>query len=178
VDVYAKCDIDYLQEQARSICDQHLIPRLNVIADEDGVGGGFVDNFKCRGFLNNGSPIQPPEVEWDKTKRVNYQNLKTQCAFHLAGRVNKRAIAIETKLHMDEIIEECEQVQEIESEGKIRINSKEDMKDNLGRSPDMFDMLFMRSWFDLAGISGMIQEEYEPTIIKFETDKWGRAKIK
>lgn len=171
--VFPKCDIDFLQQQARSVCDEHIIMRANVLADEDGVGGGFVDNFKCRGFLNNSSPIQPPELEFDKTKRVNYQNLKTQCIFELAKKVNGRQIAIEDRRYMDDIIQECEQIKEVASEGKLRVTPKEEIRESIGRSPDLFDSLLMRCWYDIA-VEG---KSFEPVILKFTTDRWGRKQV-
>jgi hypothetical protein len=171
--VFPKCDIDFLQEQARSICDKHIIPRRNVIADEDGVGGGFVDNFKCKGFLNNASAIQPPEAGYDVTKKVNFANLKTQCAFLLADKVNQRLIACKDKKHMDDIIEELGQIQEKDNptEGKIKLVSKDEVRSSLGRSPDIGDTFVMRSYFDLKSTS------FEAPEIKFCFDKWGRAKM-
>jgi len=47
---------------------KYSIPVSEIIVDEDGIGGGVVDNLRCKGFLNN-----------DKPSNGNYQNLKSKC---------------------------------------------------------------------------------------------------
>lgn len=163
VQSYPKCDIDMLQEVARSLCDKHRIPRSRVIADEDGVGGGFVDNFKCKGFINNSSCIQPD----DKTKRVNYASLKSQCYFLLAVKVNKRGIGIEKTEYEEYIKEELEQVKQkdLDKDRPLAIVGKDEVKKNLGRSPDFSDALMMRMWFDLQPPEeGTTYDDYEKSV--------------
>ena len=120
------------------------IPLLNVICDEDGVGGGVVDILGCHGFVNNSRAVGGK----------NYANLKTQCYFALAERCNKNGLYVYTgdaKLK-EMITQELEQVKQdkIDQDGKIYIVSKDQVKDKLGRSPDYSDMLMMREWFELA----------------------------
>jgi hypothetical protein len=113
--------------------------------------GGFVDNFKCKGFVNNSSCIQPYEAAYDPAKKLNYANLKTQCYFLLADMVNSHRIGIDGDKWAEYVKEELEQVKidrEI-IEGKIKLVSKEEIKENIGRSPDFADALMMRSYFDL-----------------------------
>jgi phage terminase large subunit len=120
------------------------IPLNNVIADEDGVGGGLVDMLKCKGFLNNGRPL----------KDENYINLQSQCAFKLAERINANGIYIEGVEGKEQelIIEELEQLKQkdMDKDGKKAIVSKDQVKAILGRSPDYRDMLLMREWFELS----------------------------
>lgn len=124
------------------------IPLSNVIADEDGVGGGLVDMLKCKGFVNNSRPL-----EVTKGVTENYSNLQAQCAFRLAERINKNGIYIESKdtKEQQDIIEELEQLKQkdIDGDGKKAIVPKDDVKKLLGRSPDYRDMLLMRMWFDI-----------------------------
>lgn len=59
---------------------QYGVKNSDTLCDEDGVGGGVVDQLSCKGFVNNSSPILSDE---DKKLR-NYKNLKDQCYFELA----------------------------------------------------------------------------------------------
>jgi hypothetical protein len=65
--------------------------------------------------------------------------------------VNSHRIGIDGDKWAEYVKEELEQVKidrEI-IEGKIKLVSKEEIKENIGRSPDFADALMMRSYFDL-----------------------------
>lgn len=119
------------------------IPLQNVICDEDGVGGGVVDMLGCQGFVNNSKA----------RGKKNYANLKTQCYFALAERVNNSGlyVACEDPAVREMIVQELEQVKQdkIDQDGKIYIVSKDQVKERLGRSPDYSDALMMREYFEL-----------------------------
>lgn len=130
----------------------YKIPFSNIVIDEDGVGGGLVDFMKnVKGFVNNSSP-----VETQFTKQLhNYRNLKAQCYFLLAKKVNDAQIGCyqEIPIHFKNmIIEDLEQIAQKDidkSEQKLQIINKEEIKENLGRSPDFSDAIMMRGYFDL-----------------------------
>ena len=50
----------------------------------------------------------------------------------------------------EEIIRELEQLQtwKADSDGKLKLKPKEEIKMDIGRSPDWRDMFLMRAWFD------------------------------
>jgi phage terminase large subunit len=145
--VLSKIGVDETAKKIKDLATYHKVPISNIICDEDGVGGGVVDILKCKGFVNNSKPIK------EKGKDVQYQNLKTQCYFHLAEVIGKAEMHIEvSKLEIDQaIIEELEQVKrdKIDEDGKLQIISKDKIKAILGRSPDFSDMLMMRMWFKI-----------------------------
>ena len=86
-----KCRIDDLTSIVKNIQREYAVPNSNTIADEDGVGGGLVDNLRCVGFVNNSRPIeQRGEVK-------NYQNLRSQCYFKLADYVNENKIYLQNE---------------------------------------------------------------------------------
>jgi phage terminase large subunit len=121
------------------------IPLGNVIADEDGVGGGLVDMMRCKGFVNNSKAIGGE----------NYDNLQAQCAFKLSERINSNGIFFDCgdlKIQ-EELTEELEQLKQkdIDADGKKGIVGKDVVKSLIGRSPDYRDMLLMRMWFELKG---------------------------
>lgn len=136
-----------IQQAIKSLRVKHQIPLNNCIADEDGVGGGVVDNTGINGFVNNSKAL-------DHEGNNNYFNLQTQCAYKLAEQVNNNQLHFECDLpnkYIEEIIEDLEWLKSYkeDSEGKLRILPKEKIKEAIGRSPDWRDVLLMRKWFDL-----------------------------
>ena len=113
----------------------------HVLVDEDGVGGGVKDYLGCKGFVNNSSPL----------KGQNYANLKSQCYFVLANKINRGEISIDcdNEVIKNLIIEELEQVKrkDTDKDRKLAVISKDEVKDNIGRSPDFSDTLMMRMYF-------------------------------
>jgi len=131
----------------KDLSNQYGIPMSKVIADEDGVGGGVVDILKCKGFINNSKAL--PE----ERKLVEYRNLKSQCYFHLAEKVNDGEIFFSKPFtnYSEQIIEELEQVKrdKVDQDGKLSILPKDKVKEILGRSPDFSDALMMRMYFEI-----------------------------
>ncbi len=161
INIIPKGRITTQVEDIRNLKNEHRIPIRNIIADEDGVGGGFVDMFKCNGFVANSTPFQSEADKADKFK-PNYQNLKAQCADYLAKKVEKGEVGIDPTEWEAEIIEECEVLKrrDIDKEGKFKIITKEDQKEILGRSPDFLDTLIMRAWFEVCNIGGGETKDY------------------
>lgn len=139
----------------------------NVIVDEDGVGGGIVDFMKFKGFVNNARPLPSPNGPRDAKGNPipeNFDNLKSQCYFRLADRINKNGIYLECET--DEvkqlIIEELEQVKQksLDSDLKKGVIPKDKVKESLGRSPDFADTLMMREYFELRPAIGFRAAQY------------------
>lgn len=140
---YLKSEIPLIVETVRDMQQQHQVKLTNIIIDEDGVGGGAKDYLRCKGFVNNSRPINAE----------NYQNLKTQCYYKLADIINKGQLGVSIndvniKKH---IIEELEQVRakDMDKDNKLQIIPKEDVKLNIGRSPDYADAIMMRMYYNL-----------------------------
>jgi len=131
------------------------VRRSHIILDEDGVGGGVVDQISgCVGFINNSQAIQPDEAKRDKTKIVNYANLKTQCYFKLAQLSEEGKIGIDEPADINIkhlLIEELEQIKQknIDKDSKISLEDKEKIKEHIGRSPDIADALMFRMYFEI-----------------------------
>lgn len=139
---------DETQAKIEEIAAKRMVPRSQIVADEDGVGGGVVDNMKgIKGFINNSSQIKIPGIV------TNYRNLKSQCYFYLADYVDKAKIAIQSRDEQvrEWIIEELEQIKQknIDKDGAIEVIGKDAIKENIGRSPDFADMIMMRMLFEL-----------------------------
>lgn len=117
----------------------HNVKLSNVLVDEDGIGGGAVDYIRCKGFLNG-----------SKAVRDNYLNLKSDCYFKLGELITNNLITFEPT-HKDTIVKELEMVrrEKIDSDGKLRVTNKEDLKKRHGLSPDFADAIMMRSFYEL-----------------------------
>ena len=141
---FDKSRITDLQLAIQTFQSRYQIPNSRVVADEDGVGGGLIDNLRIIGFVNNSKAL----------KDENYQNLQTQCVYKMAEKVQNNLLWIKCDVSektKDEIIQELEQVKtyKMDTDGKLRLLPKEQIKQNIGRSPDYRDTLMMRALFDL-----------------------------
>lgn len=141
-----KSSITEIVDNIKRLANKHKVPLSNIIADEDGVGGGVVDVLKCKGFINNSKPMK------EDGSTVEYQNLKTQCYYKLASVISDNNLYIQTDDSeiKQSIIEELEQVKrdKIDQDGKLKILPKEKVKELIGRSPDFSDALMMRMYFE------------------------------
>lgn len=128
----------------RDLAIKRNVKRENIIVDEDGVGGGVKDLLQCVGFVNNKKVID----NW----KNNYANLKSQCEYKLAEFINDKKIAIICDVVLQEkITEELEQLKtwHIDNDKKLMTMPKDEIKKNIGRSPDYMDALKMRMYFEL-----------------------------
>jgi len=121
---------------------KHQIGINDILCDEDGVGGGIVDELHCKGFVNNSSPVN-----------ANYKNLKSECGYRLSELANN--IYIECDLpdaEIEMIKQELQMLKtfDVDNEGKLRILPKEKIKEIIGRSPDWLDIFIMRMYFEIS----------------------------
>ena len=131
---------------------EHNIPYSNITFDSDGIGGflrGKLENAKP---FNNGSPAIIEDGE-----KQNYKNLKTQCYYLLAKKINNNEIWIDIPDLPEEIkIKIMEDLQAVRrdsmEDGKLTILPKKKVKELIGRSPDFSDMMAMRMYFEICDI--------------------------
>jgi phage terminase large subunit len=130
---------------------KYKIPNRRAIADEDGVGGGVVDNCNIIGFTNNAKPIDE-KVSIGSKDKPNYQNLQTQCVYKLAEIINSHEMYISADLSETEKEQIKEELDTMEvdpaKQPVLACVSKKIIKENIGRSPDWRDMFMMRCYFD------------------------------
>lgn len=151
---YDKSKTTQIQDAINYLRTKYRIKKQNCIADDDGVGGGVVDNCEILGFNNNAKPINDE----------NYQNLQTQCAYKLADVINHSEFGIDCEVSEDEktdIINELQQLQTYkgDSDKKLRIKPKDLIKKDIGHSPDWRDVFLMRSYFDYKNIDALFNEQ-------------------
>lgn len=123
---------------------KYSIPMSRTIVDEDGVGGGCRDILNCHGFIANSKPIG----------LTNYANLKAQCTFLMAKLINERKVyePLNNVGLITRIRQEMDWVRElgIDSDGKRRVIPKLEVKEAIRRSPDDWDSIMMRGYFELG----------------------------
>lgn|SRR3990167_1008799 len=123
----------------KQIANQYEIPDNHVLIDEIGIGAGVVDRlheqeFSCVGFNSANKPVLRGIYEDD-----HYLNLRAQSYFHLASLLDKLWLPDDDKMMADLSTIKFQ----ILSNGKYKIASKEEIKKELGRSPDRADALVM-----------------------------------
>ena len=83
----------------------------------------------------------------------NYANLKTQCSYKISEMIVNRQIGevCDDSNVIKYVSEEMEQVKQkdIEKDGKIQLIGKDIVKQYIGRSPDEWDSIMMRYFFEL-----------------------------
>lgn len=158
---FQKQDTDRTKQQAKDYASAYQIPYSNIMVDEDGIGGAVVDGmFGVRGFVANSSPIPTftqitgkfSQLENFLIPKSNFSNLKSQCAFKLAELLNEHRIAFRVDNYRNEIIEDLSALlrhKKVDGDGKLAIKSKEDVKQDIGHSPDIGDTIIYRAWFEL-----------------------------
>ncbi len=138
-----KSDLTVVVDKAKDLQKQYGVSLSHIIADEDGVGGGVVDFLYCKGFVNGSRALNGE----------NFNNLKSQCGYHIAKKIVSREMGeVVTDSYVTEITsEEMEQVKQkdIDKDGKIALVSKDVVKKMIGRSPDEWDSIMMRYYFEL-----------------------------
>lgn len=165
--VYTYQGTDETVKKARLTAAEEEVAFSNILFDEDGIGGGCVDNMKgTKGFSGNSTPL----LVWDYIKRklapANFQNFRSQCYFKLSDMVNDHLISIkitkfETNIEgytleqaISDLYEELDAIKrKDDSDGsKQAVIPKSEMKEQLGRSPDFADVLMMLMYFELRDI--------------------------
>lgn len=165
--IYTKNSLTELVDAIELIRETYGIPKINVVVDDGGVGGGVTDIGNYNGFNGAKSPIECIN------ETTNYNNLKAQ-TFYFGGRlvnlglikINNRFTVdgqpqtkIKGKLIADMIFEELSVLKEVTTFGKKQVMSKDDMKKVIGRSPDFLDTIMMRAYLSLnQNIKPWLQE--------------------
>lgn len=142
-----------IQSLIQSLQTKYGIANSNVVVDSDGVGGGVVDSLKAVGFVNNATAFKE-EITDGKKDVPKYRNMQTQLLVYLAEEIiNKNRMNISAELSADQkerIKEDLDTIERIPDTTVVTLVDKAEIKQNIGRSPDYRDMIFMRAYFDFA----------------------------
>lgn len=143
---YTKLDTVEVSNVINELREKYNISLSNVIIDSDGVGGGVADQVRGVNFINNSSPLF----------NQNFSNLKSQCYVKLSELFKEKKISLNIidPTIMDTITQEllAVKLKNIDKDGKVAVQSKDEMKKILGVSPDYGDCLMMRMYFELKNI--------------------------
>lgn len=145
--IYKKTSTTTVASLIKEVAVKYNVPASHILVDEDGVGGGVKDQlYGIKGFIAQSRPF----------KKENYTNLKSQCAYMLAKKVNAKEVKIIARDNdfKQTVIEELEQIKakNIDKDGPLSIISKDEVKVTLKRSPDIADCMMMRMYFELASV--------------------------
>jgi len=163
-DLYSQLLTDGVVNQIREDAAREHIPYSHVAVDAIGVGAGVASSPLLHGIVGFKSSygairtdhdiVRLPNVHYtnDAPLVTEYKNLRSQCLFLLASKVNQHEIAIRTEDQRIKsfIIEELSHYQDAsKGDGKRMATQKEDIKELIGRSPDITDTLIMRMYFEI-----------------------------
>ena len=141
--VYRKLSTTELYTEIQDVMRSHGIHPQNVIVDSDGVGGGISDLLRATNFVNNSSPLHGQ----------NFSNLKSQCYVKLADMFREGNISL--NILEPSLIEDLTQellavkLKDVDKDNKVAVQSKDEMKRLLGKSPDLSDSLMMRMLLEI-----------------------------
>ena len=137
-----KCDAKEVEELLKLKAEKFQVMRANIAYDADGLGSFL------RGYLSGAKPFN----NGAKPQRdMNYKNLKNECGYNLAKKINEGGIYINCELPKAEIVKEleCLQSYELDKDGKIQLMPKAKIKELIGHSPDRLDAFMMRMYFEV-----------------------------
>ena len=141
--VFTKLKADQIEAKLKELSEKHKVPRSNIIYDADGLGM-YLNSYLAGAtpFHNGGKP----------KNHENYENLKAQCNYHIAKKFSDSEIFINIPKNLKEDFEEecqaaCKSYKNDE-DGKLKVIPKKLVKEQILRSPDIWDALFIRAYAD------------------------------
>lgn len=179
IEKFSNINTEMIISKTREYASQEQIPYSQIMVDAIGVGAGVASSSLLDGIVSYKSSYGAIKTDLDPTKLPNvhylkdaplvseYANLRSQCIFTLAQLVNKHEIAVKIGdgRIKEEIIEELATYQDAsKGDGKRYATPKEDVKELIGRSPDVSDTLIMRCYFVVRGRLSPVQSEQRAEI--------------
>ena len=144
--IYTKLSATELSSEIKELIAKYGVHPKNVIIDADGVGGPVSDILKGTDFVNNSKALH----------EQNFINLKSQCYVKLSElfKEGKISLNIMEPSIVDELTQELLSVKlkDVDKDNKVAVQSKEEMKKTLGKSPDISDSLMMRMYFEIKNM--------------------------
>ena len=145
-----------IEQSLKALKNKEAVPNSQIIADSDGLGSyleSYIENIVP--FHGGARPIHvPTDNENDPNRYIEYDNLKSQCGWHLAKMINEAKIKIVCSDELRDVIaneiDTCLKSDNATDTRKRALIKKDKMKKLLGHSPDYLDWLLMRMWFELS----------------------------
>ncbi|WP_300441366.1 terminase family protein [Christiangramia sp.] len=142
----AKMEAPEAEKLLKDLAVRFKVKRSNITYDADGLGAFL------RGYLADAKPFNNGSTPFKQAgKNLNYKNLKSQCGYEFAEKVNAGEIMIDCEVDKSELFKEleCLQSYELDKDGKLQLLPKIKIKEMIGHSPDKLDCLIMRMIFEL-----------------------------
>ncbi len=161
-EAFERLNTETIISKIREYAQMERIPYSHIVVDAIGVGAGVASSSFLDGIIGYKSSysaiktddniVRLPNVGYvaNATSLVSdYKNLRSQCVFMLADLVNNHKIASRVEGKFKEmLIEELASYQDAsQGDGKRMATQKDDVKEQIGRSPDHADTWFMRMYF-------------------------------
>jgi len=148
--IYNKMDGKEVLSIIKQLALRYKVPASNVVYDADGLGSylkGWLNS--AYGFKNGGRPKGET-----KKKREEFANLKSQCYFHFAKKLQLNEAWFAAELSEDNLETLKQELgvvrnQSFGTDKKLTVLQKDKVREIIGRSPDFSDALMMRTVFDL-----------------------------
>jgi len=170
---FERLNTENIIEKIREYASGEKIPYSNIAVDAIGVGAGVASSSLLDGIIGFKSSYAPIKTDLSPVVLPNvntrndiplvsdYKNLRSQCIFLLADKVNNHKIASRvTGRQKEVIIEELSSYQDAsKGDGKRMAIAKEDIKNIIGRSPDSSDTWIMRMYFEIRNRMSPDQSE-------------------
>lgn len=183
---YSHLTTENIIDKIREFASSERIPFSHIAVDAIGIGAGVASSSLLDGIIGYKSSYQAIKTDQDIVRLPNvhytneaplitdYRNLRSQCVFVLAEKVNTHKIASKMVGRFKEnIIEELAVYQDVsKGDGKRLATMKEDVKEVIGRSPDHSDTWIMRMYFEIRGKMLPNQSEEEARLVSHMNDRF------
>jgi PBSX family phage terminase large subunit len=146
IKVYRKLSATELSSEIKELIATYGVHPNNLIVDSDGVGGPVADMLRGTNFVNNSTALH----------QQNFSNLKSQCYVKLSELFKEGKISL--NIMEPSVVEELTQellaikLKDIDKDNKIAVQSKDEMKKVLGKSPDLSDAIMMRMYYEIKNL--------------------------
>lgn len=184
---FSRMNTETIIAKIRELAVEHKIPHSHIAVDAIGVGAGVASSSLLDGIIGFKSSYSAIKTDTDIVRLPNaaytksplqpltsdYRNLRSQCVFTLAQKVNNHQIASRiTGEAKERIIEELSTYQDVsKGDGKRMATTKDDIKTTIGRSPDDSDTWVMRMYFEIIGKMIPGQSEQSSLVFSKQFDK-------
>lgn len=185
-ETYRGLNTETIIHKIREYAASNQIPYSHIAVDAIGIGEGVATSSLLNGIVGfkssygaiktDHSIVLLPNVHYLKEAPLvtDYANLRSQCIFLLAEKVNTHKIASKVTGELKEnIIEELSLYQEVsKGDSKRTATGKDDIKTLLGRSPDDSDTWIMRMYFEIREKMTPIESNEFKQASKIQTNRF------
>ena len=190
-EAFERLNTESIIAKIREYASQDKIPYSHIVVDAIGVGAGVASSSYLDGIIGYKSSYSAIKTDQNIVRLPNinylpkaealtsdYKNLRSQCIFTLADLANNHKIASKvTGKFKEVIIEELGAYQDVSTgDGKRMATMKEDVKEQIGRSPDHSDTWIMRMYFEVRSKVIPGQSEEMSNIINKQIAHFQRVK--